>query len=71
MQNNIDRGTTSCSRDPIIEEIHAAREQHARAFNYDIDTIVEDLKRRQEKSGRKTISFPHRRISMGCNEGEA
>jgi hypothetical protein len=34
-------------KDPIVEEIHKFREAHARKFNYDIDAIFEDLRRKQ------------------------
>jgi hypothetical protein len=39
------------TKDPIIEEIHKFREAHARKFNYDMDAIFADLKRKQAKRG--------------------
>jgi hypothetical protein len=42
------------TKDPIIEEIHKFREAHARKFNYDIDAIFADLKRKQAK--RKNVA---------------
>lgn len=45
--------------DPIVEEIRAIRYEHAKQFNFDIDAIFEDLRKREEeeiKSGRPTIS---------------
>jgi vacuolar-type H+-ATPase subunit E/Vma4 len=42
----------------ILEEIHKIREEHARAFNYDLQAICDDLRQKQEKSGRKIISNP-------------
>ncbi len=42
------------TKDPIIEEIHKFREAHARKFNYDIDAIFADLKRKQVK--RKNVA---------------
>ncbi len=33
--------------DPIIEEIHRAREGYAKRFNYDVKAMFEDLRRRQ------------------------
>ena len=36
-------------KDPIIEEIHKIREDHARRFNYDFDAIFADLQRKQAK----------------------
>ena len=35
--------------DPILDEIHKNREAHARRFNYDLDAIFADLRRKQTK----------------------
>ncbi|MDB9520005.1 hypothetical protein PN466_23960 [Roseofilum reptotaenium CS-1145] len=43
-------------RDEILEEIYTIREEHARAFNYDLKAICDDLRKRQATSGRKMIS---------------
>lgn len=43
---------------PIIEEIRKVREQHAAKFNYDLDEIVTDLKKREKKADRKVVSLP-------------
>jgi hypothetical protein len=48
--------------DPIIAEVRKIREQYARRFNYDLDAICQDMKGRQEKSGRKVVSFPPKRV---------
>ena len=34
------------STNPIIDELHRIREAHAKRFNYDIDAIFADLRRR-------------------------
>lgn len=39
--------------DPIVEEVRKHRDEHARLFNYDLDKICKDLRRKQENSGRK------------------
>jgi hypothetical protein len=44
--------------DPIVEEIRAVRQRHAAQFDYDLKRIAEDLRRRQEQSGRRGVSFP-------------
>ncbi|MGI9175196.1 MAG: hypothetical protein ACR2GR_07755 [Rhodothermales bacterium] len=62
MENERGKKTADGWSDPIVEEIHAIRERHARAFNYDVKAIVEDLKRRQKESGREVVSFPPKRI---------
>ena len=46
------------AKDPIVEEIRAIRQQHAARFNYDLKKIAEDLRKKQERSGRKGVSFP-------------
>jgi hypothetical protein len=45
-------------KDEILEEIHKTREEHAEAFNYDLQAICDDLRRRQAESGRRIISSP-------------
>ena len=45
-------------KDPIIEEVRTARQQHAARFNYDLRKIAEDLRQRQARSGRKVVSYP-------------
>lgn len=47
-------------RDEILEEIYRIREKHARAFNYDLKAICDDLRKRQATSDRKIISKPLR-----------
>ena len=51
-------GGMTMFKDPIVEEVRAARQKHAAKFNYDLRKIAEDLNRKQEKAGRKTVSFP-------------
>jgi hypothetical protein len=48
-------------RDEILEEIYRIREEHARAFNYDLKAICDDLRQRQKASGRTIVSKPLRR----------
>ncbi len=50
-------------KDPIVEEIRAIRQRHAARFNYDLDAIVADLKKKQEQLDRPVISLPPKRIS--------
>ena len=44
-------------KDPIIEEIHKYREEHAVKFNFDIRKIVEHYKQQQQNNNRKTKNF--------------
>lgn len=47
--------------DPIIEEIHKIRQEHAEKFNYNISAIFNDVKEQEKKSGRKFVSLPVKR----------
>lgn len=44
-------------KDPIIEEIRKVREQHAAKFNYNLDDIVTDLKKKEKKAKQKVVSL--------------
>lgn len=37
-------------RDPIVEEIHRFREEYAKKFDYDMEKMYQDLKRRQDET---------------------
>jgi len=39
--------------DPIVEEVRRARDEQARRFNYDLDAIFDDVRRRQAAARRK------------------
>lgn len=45
-------------KDEVLEEIYRIREEHAKAFNYDLKAICDDLRSKQAQSGRKLISTP-------------
>lgn len=45
-------------KDEVLQEIYKIREEHAKAFNYDLKAICDDLRRKQAESGRKIISTP-------------
>ena len=42
-------------RDPIVEEIRKHRQEYAAQFDYDIDAICEDIRRKQQQSGRDVV----------------
>jgi len=48
-------------QDPIVEETRRLREQYAARLGHDLDAIFEDIRRRQQQSGRKRVSFPPRK----------
>lgn len=43
--------------DPIVDEIRRIREEQAARFDFDIQRIIADARRRQEASQRKLVSF--------------
>lgn len=48
-------------KDPIIEEIHAVREELARQADYDLDRMFEAARKRQAASGLKAVRLPPRK----------
>ena len=49
-------------RDPIVEEIHKYRLEHAAKFNYDLYAMVADYKRQEKESSGPFISLAPKRI---------
>ena len=47
-------------KDPINEEIHKYRAEHARKFKYDLTAICEDL--REQSRNLKVVRLPPKRI---------
>jgi hypothetical protein len=45
------------SRDPIVDEVRAIREQLAAQFDFDIRKIVRDAQKRQASSQSRVVSF--------------
>ena len=56
------------TNDPLIQEIRAARDQHAARFGYDLKEIFGDIKERQKASGRTYVTFPPRRAAPATTE---
>ncbi|MDB9527659.1 hypothetical protein PN498_16810 [Oscillatoria sp. CS-180] len=44
-------------KDEIVEEIHRIREEYAKSFNYDLNAIFADLRKKQEESGREIVTL--------------
>jgi hypothetical protein len=57
--------------DPIVAEVRKAREEIAKKFNYDLHAIIEDARKRQAASGRKTVSFPPRPVEKESSVEQA
>ena len=43
--------------DEIVEEIHQIRDDYARSFNYDLDAIFADLRKKEAESGREVVTL--------------
>ena len=48
-------------QDEIVEEIHQIREAYAKSFNYDLEAIFEDLRKKEAESGRDVVSLSRKR----------
>ena len=49
-------------QDPIIEEIHEFRRQHAKQFHFDLPSLVADLRKSECKAKDKLVSRQPRRL---------
>lgn len=56
-------------QDPIIEEIHKIRQEHAAKFNFDLQAIVRHYQEQQKQSGRTIVSFvkPNKKVVSSAN----
>ena len=43
--------------DPIVEEVRRIRQEYAKKFNYDLDAIYRDIKKQEQRSGRKLVDL--------------
>jgi len=50
--------------DPVLSEIRKTREAYAERFAGDVTAMLADIRKRQEQSGRKTVSRPPKRIDV-------
>jgi hypothetical protein len=44
-------------KDEIVEEIHQIRDNYAKSFNYDLNAIFEDLRKKEAESGREVVNL--------------
>ena len=52
-------------KDEIVEEVRRIRFEHAAKFDHDLKAILDDARKRQKASGRKTVSFAPRKSDTG------
>jgi len=50
--------------DPVLSEIRRVREAYAEKFAGDVKAMLADLRARQKKGGRRSVSRPARRLQM-------
>jgi hypothetical protein len=43
--------------DEIIREVWRAKDELAKQFNYDMEALAAELRKRQKESGRKTVNL--------------
>ncbi len=55
-------------KDPIVEEIRAAREAYAKRFDYDVRAICRDLRQRQKKGEHEVASLTEEEGSTEAGE---
>ena len=53
-------------KDSIVEDVRKVREEHAAKFDFNLDAIYQDLKKREKKSGRKIVSLTKKLIAVGA-----
>ncbi len=41
--------------DPVVEEVRAIREAYSKRFNYDLDAIAADLRKKEARSDRQLV----------------
>jgi hypothetical protein len=52
-------------KDPIVEEVRAARLRHAARFGYDLRKIAEDLRKKEQQAGRRIVAFSPKPVRHG------
>lgn len=51
------------TKDPIVEEVRAVRDEIARESHYDLDAIFATLRKLEVESGRHHVTLAPRKIS--------
>ena len=49
-------------KDPILDEIHAFREEFARKYDFDVHRIAQALQEQEKANHRKVVSCAPRRV---------
>ena len=54
-------------KDPIVEEVRTARQDHAKEFNHDLVAICRDLKRIESVCGHTLVSLPPKLLTKASS----
>ncbi len=49
--------------DSVLKELHETKERLAAKYGYDVHKLVRALREKREKSGRKAVRLPPRRVA--------
>ena len=49
-------------QDPIVEEVRKVREGHAARYNFDLRRIYQELKKAEQQSASRKVTFAPKRI---------
>ena len=52
-------------KDELVEEVRKAREEQAARWNFDLNAILADARKRQAQSKRKIVSFVEKNPKAG------
>lgn len=50
--------------DEIAEEIHRIRDEYAKSFDYDLDAMFADLRKKESASGREVVTLSRKPSSI-------
>ena len=49
--------------DSVLKELHETKDRIAAEYDYDVHKLVAAMREKQDKSGRKVVSPPPRRVT--------
>jgi hypothetical protein len=58
-------------KDGVVEQVREARQEYAKRFDYDVDRIYRDLKKKEAKGGKSTVSLPPKRVKSPTRKGKS
>ena len=58
-------------KDSVAVQVREARQEYAKRFDCDVDRIYRDLKKKEAKGGKNTVSLPPKRVKSPTRKVEA